>query len=1412
MQILPLNFNINQYSYNKNKTNSQKQNNITIPHQLAFESRVDKRIIRFEPYHEQKKRLPRTLKEYLGTLEDKFSVMPPEAMKKAYEALNIAETIKDIQKLFPNEELFLYLTSLKDSVSKRGIIGIYKDYFEDIYRNGILKNGEDFTVYVLKKIFAEAKTTYREINDDLDNDLIPAVKDMFRIRYGHNKYVTTEILQALEIYPPDQHFRNSLKFTQEGYSDIFGLIISKSLLDRLKNMSEEQKAEEIQKRAEGMERWWNDMSYEEKLELAVGVDSQEEVYKNYRKYANENRRQNRIFLESFPEYEPPKPKQKVKTGMKLNDKEVFILWMQNNLAKYYDNLSEVEKTVIEIRRSKRQTKIWKDLTPEKKTELINKIRTGAEPQRYAMYDAWNRSLPLIRVLSEFLTEKYAKVKPDDLIYGKGDFKEFQSKIMTEFWELHRDLAQDFGGKLSYSHTRVEDAIKNGEFEELKKEIEAKRDERKKLFEQEKAERKKSVISNAKDKTTEEINELKKEFFTEYAKNNNPKNILPNSYITDMSEIIFETFPAETIKEYLLNPSSKNMFTTEVLLQKCSKENLKKLKRIQHALEATITKTLTKTGEDSDIFRMQTEELISVLEKRVSDINLPFEKQLYNKRIQIYDYYKQDLEPDKLDYIMEGYFESGSPNEITAKRKEVLKDYINEYGQTALIMFPVSNTTIPNAMRESFYDKFLTLMPQEVKDAVKPFIKKKEDILKEYQIATIRGQITERFEFVPLEVLDLYTRFIAGIIRTADKDPNISLQEKYNYSIKNIREKLAKKHIKHDGNVTIFRMPKYTITDTNTKFKLLAAEQAMADELTRVTKKTEMVYGYEFEALAIWTEMVRSLIKKQGSCNFAVPFNNGYGAIYIAKEKATSDNIKRNYQKYINNIYSNLSNVLDKDGTINKEELLYCLNPQENKPERDSLIMNKINIYFPEQKQEIIQEKTEAAISDTKTKEKTTSETNELRKDFRFEYARRTNPSHILPSNYVKEMADIILATFPKPKEAMEEYFINPSVMFSNEVLYQKCSEENLKKLKRIQHALATAIAAELAAKTGDYSLYGESVDTLIEKLKEQELGFGRKKRNNIDTENIQQLYNYYKRDLSKGDILYITNNFFLTDHPSTKEEDKLIMDYIDEYGKSAEILFSVNISLPLNAKEAFNNKFLNLMPAETRNVATPMIKTKEDLKANYDIEIVRRQLAKRFDSVIPQEPLNIYTREVAKMMRMMNRPDADPELKELYGIEAFKKSISHKEDEINGNIASVLKLPKYYIAINSSKLYMLAIEQAMADELYRVSKNNIVYKYELEDLVLWYELSSLIKKGNKNDFSLSDPDSGEGFVIKEKPNKANIMQKYVRYLKEFEASEDLFLENGDLNREEILYCLNPDNNKPEKDKYIKERINGYFAD
>ena len=532
-----------------------------------------------------------------------------------------------------------------------------------------------------------------------------------------------------------------------------------------------------------------------------------------------------------------------------------------------------------------------------------------------------------------------------------------------------------------------------------------------------------------------------------------------------------------------------------------------------------------------------------------------------------------------------------------------------------------------------------------------------------------------------------------------------------------------------------------------------------------------------------------------------------------------------YSQYLIALNSN-KDIVDKDGQIDKEELLYTLNPDEGNAERDKYIIQRLESYFTSADKTVEIIKEEKLDKTSKTEELTTIETtvpkfdnSKYKKDFLLEYNRAINRINILPPSYIREMSDIILETYPK--EIIEEFLFGTSskeniINEINKTLPEKCSKENLTKLKRIQHALETAIADELVSKGEEPELYEKNANELILFLDKMSFGNNKSKRFLINKDDLIKSYNHYKRDLTPKELLYIANGYFMskseTEHPKHEDEIKLL-DYLKEYGRSCSILFTGN-TVPLKVKAAFNNKFLKLMPQEVKDIARPLIKNEEDLKANYDIEVIKQQIAKRL-SFIPQDILNTYTREAATVMRMTRLPEMDAEIKENYGMKSFKESLAQRDVDADGGV-STLNFPKYYISTIASKLTLLAAEQAMADELYRVSKNDIVYKYSFEELALWFELacSSGLKKGyNKDGLNLSNADNDDGFTIKERPNPDKITQRYVKYMKDFDASgDDLFLPNGELNREEILFCLNPDENLKDRDKYTKERIDSYFVD
>ena len=71
---------------------------------------------------------------------------------------------------------------------------------------------------------------------------------------------------------------------------------------------------------------------------------------------------------------------------------------------------------------------------------------------------------------------------------------------------------------------------------------------------------------------------------------------------------------------------------------------------------------------------------------------------------LYEMYKQSLTDEELDEITDLYFEVKDNN-----RKEELKEYINQYGKSALILFS-DKSTYNNDVKNNFYKKFLMNMP------------------------------------------------------------------------------------------------------------------------------------------------------------------------------------------------------------------------------------------------------------------------------------------------------------------------------------------------------------------------------------------------------------------------------------------------------------------------------------------------------------------------------------------------------------------------------------------------------------------------------------------------------------------------------------------------------------------------------
>lgn len=475
------------YPIIKNSYNEHKKEPKIQQESLNFEARVrvDKGLPRF--YEANQGRMPITLEKYILNLKDKSLISPMEVLKKAFEFLNITETIKEVKEIFPFEPLFSKLKNPNETKASIGILRLIKEDAEllELSGEGVLKDKSNLTVYLLKKIFLENKTL-KEINSDLDNDLNEDLKAEYKFKYPEADYIHKSTLKALGIGGINQDFRNSLRFTQDGYSDIQGGKVSQGLQNFWESLSPEERTAKAKKTVEKFEIWWNSHSKNEILEMIALQKSELEMLKDFKHFQKDNEKQNLIESLIATKKRENTERSQLKTHTKvgserLKNDELFIKWATNNLKLFMENLSEADKDSLHIKRMQLLASRWAEMTPAERTEYISKIKSGLEPLRYTMIDAWNHSGSIIKDLYSHLKTNQI-YKPSEFIYSPDEFSKSQSEVMTEFWGKYPEHCKTLGLNIIKSNEKVKMAISRGTFDELKNQILRDKKDRIKEFE------------------------------------------------------------------------------------------------------------------------------------------------------------------------------------------------------------------------------------------------------------------------------------------------------------------------------------------------------------------------------------------------------------------------------------------------------------------------------------------------------------------------------------------------------------------------------------------------------------------------------------------------------------------------------------------------------------------------------------------------------------------------------------------------------------------------------------------------------------------------------------------------------------------------------------------------------------------
>ena len=917
----------------ENSTSNYKTANTLLPmyndHLLYFTARVDKGLERF--YDANKERMPQTVKEYVETLDDKSKMTPLEAQQKAFELLEISQSIEDIKSAYPNEELFTDLINPNESKARRGILNSVKENEEllALSNQGVLKDKSNLTVYLVKKVFLEDKTI-EEINQDLDKDLDEDFKADFKFKNPNSQYVYVTTLASLGIKTPNSEYRQSLRYTRDGYSDSVGDKIS-----------------EGQKRfwdIEKFENWWGSLTRNQKLELIADQITELEMLKLYKKEQRAKEKEEKLKNNETTAQDNSNPTQERKHNKigskKLSQDELFIKWASNNLKIYQENLSEAEKDTLHIKRMQRLTARWANMTPTERTDYISKMKSGSEPLRYTMIDAWNHSKDLIKDLSTHLRQNQI-YKPADILYSTQEFSEFQSKVMTEFWESHPEHATALGKNITNSQEKIQRAIQSGTFEELKKQI--MRDKNQRIKEMEKF---KETIKTTPSKETTETPEYFKDFKNTYYKvlGGQLKN-LPPKYINDYFKSIENSYTQEEIEAWTRNMKGEPMLEGDrELLQHISQTESKEGAKINRALEAAGADILYNCTKNPEVYLFSHSDIkvalnqISRGEQLINigshKLNRQFEMPLlknkidYNRLNSLYNQYYENLNEKELDNIIDGYF--FLRDESDDEQRYELEEYIQSYGKSANIIFS-DKSIYPKEIKAKMYEKFVENMPNKLYNNVKCSLSNTTNAFeREEQIKRAKYEFTKKYEFIPKLYMDSYLHELGKIFRTDDS-----------VSLDTYIEKCCKKRKDPKERGKIANLSKTNFNISN-KIRTLAMEETLADILYDATGNSD-VYTLGFEELCDNIE-VFNLVKKFPS--ESRHFNSkitGKEIELIATKRLNLNNIQRTYIEYLNEIIDWVNtDVKNNQGTF--EDLLYILNPEENMPEKDAAVTERIKVY------------------------------------------------------------------------------------------------------------------------------------------------------------------------------------------------------------------------------------------------------------------------------------------------------------------------------------------------------------------------------------------------------------------------------------------------------------------------------------
>ena len=900
----------------RNRTTSQKYSGLQ-----NFEARVDKSFTRF--YEVNEKRMPVTLKNYIAGITDFTLITPISAMKKAFEYLELARNVKDIKEIFPDEPLFKNLIEPQESKTGNGIIGLIKQDEEILALSGqsVLKDNIDLTTYLVKKIFLENKTI-REINEDLDKDLHEDFKSDFKFKNPDGQYVHKSTLSALGIKSPNPEYRNSLRFTDEAYADMVGEKVSAGLLNFWESMPEEERTARAKKSISSFENWWNSLSKNEILDRIARQISTLDMLKEYKSF---KRAEIKAETKLNEKQEPVINSKKTHTkSAKLSSDELFLKWASNNLKIYLANMSEADKDSLHIKRMQHLVSRWAQMSPGERTEYISKMKSGLEPLKFAMIDAWNHSLEIIKDLSAHMKANQI-YKPADLLYSSEEFSEFQSKVMTEFWNSHPEHAKKLGKNITLANEKINMAISRGTFEALKKQII--RDKNQRIKDLQKYKINTDIRPAELSSEMEEFKKLYLSLHSEY-------NYLPKSYVDEYFAALESNLTSEEISAGINNMKSgsiSNLSNSDLdyIYSTTVKEN-SLCSGNNRALEASLANTLYSCTSNPAVYSLSHKELKTALSQLLDqkstiyvysqekDKTLKFTVNKFDiskeKIENLYNLYKQPLTNENLNEIAIVYFDSNDNS------YDDLIEYLKTYGKSLNILFS-EKSIFPVEVKTEMFNKFIHNMPEEVvknNKCVYSGMEKPFEFEKTLQIAL--SNESRELSFLPQKLRDEYLDNVLKCMR------------------KLLNPLDAKGMDSESGMVFVhkFELPQ------DLQLKVLAAETALGDIFYESTRDP---YGYKMhlESFAAPVNYLKTQKHYPAEFHFKIDELQDEARNFTAQKRFNLNSLTQRYFKYYNELREFMA--AKHEEPVDIMDLVYILNPDENFEAKDEALINKITVFY-----------------------------------------------------------------------------------------------------------------------------------------------------------------------------------------------------------------------------------------------------------------------------------------------------------------------------------------------------------------------------------------------------------------------------------------------------------------------------------